>query len=104
MRAAFQQERTNGAIPIVAGLRYFTVFATKRSFLTAAPGHWHNGANWPLELFRTAALAVRHREVSGVKDLRVRSFKPRPLPTRSVSFKFGRLSAQPLVRTPAHTE
>ena len=54
------------AIPIVAGLRYFTVFATKRSFLTAAPGHWHNGANWPLELFRTAALAVRHREVSGL--------------------------------------
>lgn len=38
-----------------------------------------------------------------MKDLRVRSFKPRPLPTRSVSFKFGRLSAQPLVRTPAQS-
>ena len=44
---------------------------------------------------------------TGVKSLGIRSFKPRPLPNPSVSFKIVSekvLCAQSLVRIPTHSE
>ena len=54
---AFRQENVRG-IPIVAGLRYFTVFISKRSYLTAAAGHCY------LEQSKFVSRTLPHRRTS----------------------------------------